>query len=116
MRTNSLINNIYAHNPDATPEVGMGATVCWSSDRHAATIVEVSADGETLVVQRDIATRTDSNGMSDCQSYSYEPNPEAAVDTFTRRKNGKYVRKDESTKHGVVLMVGIRDNHFDYSF
>jgi hypothetical protein len=51
----------------------MGATVLMYSDRHAGTIVEVC--GKRLMWQADTASRTDKNGVSDAQSYSYERNP-----------------------------------------
>jgi hypothetical protein len=60
----------------------MGATeICWS-DRHAYTITEVIND-KKIVVQQDKATRTDTNGMSDAQSYAFSPDPNGSKRTLT---------------------------------
>src|ERR1700734_2303534 len=69
--TGSLVNHMMSLSKLMTPEIGMGATIlCWT-DRHAATITHVTP--KTITVARDIATRVDSNGMSECQKYRYEP-------------------------------------------
>lgn len=98
------------------PTVGMGATVCYYSDRHAGTIITVSKSGKRVTVQEDTATRTDKNGMSDAQAYSYEPNPNGSVTTFSKRKNGCWVRVGEGSRSGTGLVLGTRDEHYDYSF
>lgn len=102
-----------------TPEVGMGATECCWSDRHAYTIIEVLTPTR-IVVQQDKAIRTDKNGMSDCQDYRYEPNPKAAKEELVFKKtkrvpHGRWVRKHEGIK-GTPFVVGHRDEHHDYSF
>lgn len=109
----SLINQIMDNSwQSLEPAVGMGATlVCWS-DRHAGTIVDVSRTGYRVVWQRDRATRLDSNGMSDSQRYAYSPEPASARETFTRRKDGSY--RLVGTKQR--LLLGVRDEHYDYSF
>jgi len=112
-QTGSLINHVISCAKSITPEVGMACTILMWSDRHAATIIEVSP--KKIVVQDDIATRTDSYGMSDCQSYDYTPNPEGAKSTYTLRKNGKWVREGDSIK-GQQVAIGERDHYYDYSF
>lgn len=116
--THNLISNLMlaGNNDRPTPEVGMGATVCMYSDRHACTIVEVNGRGTRVVVQEDTATRTDRNGLSDAQSYEYTPNPDAARDVFTLRKNGRWVRQGESTTGGTALSIGHRSKFHDFSF
>ena len=84
--TGSLINHVISGTTNLAPAVGMGVTILGWSDRHAATIVEVSPDGKRVGIVRDVATRTDSNGMSESQSYSFTPgtgNPSF----YTLRKN-----------------------------
>jgi hypothetical protein len=98
------------------PEVGMGATVVMWSDRYAATIVEVSKDKKSVVIQEDNADRTDNRGMCDSQEYSYSPNPEASKQTFTLRKNGRWVREGEPLKNGTSILINVRVHHYDYSF
>lgn len=103
----------YHQNPE--PEVGMGATHILHSDRHAYTIVEVVSERE-IVVQRDIATRTDNRGMSDAQSYIFEPNPDAPRITLTKRSNGHWYAKGVRTTEGSPYIIGVRTEYFDFSF
>lgn len=102
--------------PQFPPVVGMGATECRYTDRAAFTIIEVSANGKRLVVQEDKATRTDSNGMSECQGYAFEANPNGARHAYTLRKDGRWVREGESLRGGQVLNIGRRQKYHDYSF
>lgn len=113
--TNGLTNNILIHSQQPTPEVGMGATECWWTDRHAGTIVAVAANGKSLEWQQDKATRADTHGVSDCQSYTYKSNPEAVRKTYTLRKNGRWVLKGDSMT-GLTLALGRRDEYHDYGF
>ena len=113
-QTGSLINLVISGAAMARPEVGMGATqLCWS-DRHACTITEVSTSGKRIGVVRDIATRTDKEGMSDCQSYEFAPGA-GFPEFYTLRKNGAWVREGDSMK-GARLTVGKRSEYHDYSF
>lgn len=97
-----------------TPEVGMGVTECMWSDRHAYTIVRV-VNAKTIVVRRDKAVRTDKNGISESQTYSYEEDPTGTERTVTLRKNGRWVTKGESM-NGTGWMIGSREEYEDPSF
>lgn len=97
-----------------TPTVGMGATIQFWSDRQAATIIAVN--GRTVTVQADLATRTDDNGMSECQSYNYYPNPNGAIYKFSLRKDGRYHEVGVKMYGGCRLHIGVRDNYYDFSF
>lgn len=98
---------------------GMGATQLLWSDREPFTIVEIirfkSGKNKGLVkgviVQRDDYVRTDSNGMSEMQEYTYSPNPEAPKITVTLRKDGKW----RSTSGGTFL-IGRREKYSDPHF
>jgi len=114
MKYGSMMNLLASRSKNPTPEVGMGATMLLWSDRHAGTVVEVK--GKRLVWQRDKATRADTYGMSDCQSYTYEANPEGETEAFTLRKNGEWVREGSSMKSGTTLGLGYRREYYDYSF
>jgi hypothetical protein len=100
------------------PEVGMGATILGWTDRNPATIVGVQRfksgqrKGEirAVEVQEDHAVRTDQNGMSECQSYDFSPNEDAAVLVFRKRKDGRFGDSSAS------LRIGSRDKYYDYSF
>lgn len=103
------------------PNVGMGATICYVSDRRACTVVWHSTSHRhgmplRVVVQRDTATRTDKLGMSDAQEYSYARNYMGEKREFTLRRDGTYIAKGETMKRGTRLCVGVRDEHFDFSF
>ncbi len=100
---------------ETVPAVGMGATICHWTDREACTIVSVSASGKQIVVQKDKATRTDNNGMSEMQGYSYAPDPVGAIRTFTLRKNGRWITKG-SPMDGTSCHIGHRRQYHDYSF
>ncbi len=97
------------------PVVGMGCTVCYISDRRAATIVEVSKSLETIKIQIDESKRIDGNGMSEQQEYEYTRNPEAYIWTYTKRKNDRYYRQGESMR-GAECCIGIRKEYYDFSF
>lgn len=93
--------------------VGDGATMCMWSDRRAGTIIE--ARGRIVVWQEDKATRTDNNGMSENQHYEYERDSQGMTRTFTLRKNGRWVQKDQDMRSGTRLVHG-RHQFYDYSF
>lgn len=107
--TGSLINHIYSNvNNAPAPVVGMGATIlCWT-DRHAGTIIKVTRT--QVHVQRDIATRTDTRGMSDAQEYSYSPDAKGIIEVF------RLTRKGYRNRCGNGLLIGTRDKYHDYSF
>lgn len=95
------------------PVVRMGATILMYTDRHAVTIVEVK--GKRIAVQQDRAIRTDDNGMSECQSYRFEADPQAPVTWYSLRKTGAWVRCGDSF-NGQRLRIGERNEYHDYSF
>lgn len=92
--------------------VGMGATYNVGSDRFACTVIKVSPSGHLITVRDDIAIRTDTNGMSDCQEYRYERDPAGTTRTFYRDSKGNYGNK---TKGG-RLSLGVRRAYRDFSF
>jgi hypothetical protein len=114
MTTGSMMNHLMGNSTPATPEVGMGATQLCGSDRHAYTVIEVLSP-KKIRVQADKATRTDKNGMSEQQKYTFAPNPEGSVVTLTLRKNGCWIAQGESIK-GIRYALGYRSEYHDYSF
>ncbi|MBK6942477.1 MAG: hypothetical protein IPH13_20060 [Planctomycetes bacterium] len=105
--TNRILENVQS----PTPTVGMGATVCAWSDRYAATVIEVRSPSR-VVIQYDTAIRTDDNGMSESQSYRYEPNPKGMTKIVTRRRDGAW----RIEKEGTGVRFGKREAYHDYSF
>lgn len=113
MSAGSLVNNVLENtNNNVVPEVGMGITVCMFSDRYAGTITKVSPSKKTFSFTRDKVVRVDKNGMSDCQVYNYESDPNGYEMKARIRKNGKY--KTEHTDCSIIL--NYRDSYHDYSF
>lgn len=113
MNVGSLQNLLADQAPDeAAVEVGAGATIVSWTDRQACTVIEVSPSGHRVTAQYDTATRTDSNGMSDAQSYEFERNEQGATRVFSRRKNGDYRLVGGTAR----LLVGVRSHYHDYSF
>lgn len=95
------------------PVLGMGATILGWTDRYPATVIAISKSGRVITVQDDIYTRIDSNGMSECQDYTYTANPNGCTKTYSLRKNGRWVQK--GTKD-CYLSLGNRRRYYDYSF
>ena len=122
----NIMNRIMEEpNRQQEPVVGMGATICMHSDRHAGTIIDVTVKGHAtyVTVQRDNAKRTDNLGMSDSQDYDYTPNPEGGKEVFKdiggkgfshvslNPITGRYVKSG-----GYGLVIGHRDEHYDFNF
>ncbi len=116
-QTTSLVNHLYSSSTGAPePAVGLGVTVLGWTDRKAGTIVEVSERGFT--VRLDTVRRTDSSGMSDSQSYAYEPNPQGLTYKFRRvtRGRAKGAWREGGRTDGSGVLVGARDHYHDFSF
>lgn len=94
------------------PHVGQAATICYYTDRAPATVIAVSPNGAKVTVREDKAIRTDSNGMSESQSYTFEPDSNGAVHVFHRNQFGQY----KIAGGGVSLSLGKRSAYHDYSF
>lgn len=107
---NLMSNLLMEGTAHVRPEVGMAATVCFHTDRHAGTITQVSKTGGSFIVQRDKAIRTDSNGQSDAQSYTYERDPHGSEYHFRRTARG--YRCASTT--GIIF--GRRDEFMDPTF
>jgi hypothetical protein len=92
------------------PTVEMPSTICWITDRKPATVIAVSPTAAKVTVREDKATRTDGNGMSESQSYTYERDPVGALHVFHRQANGTY------RSPGKCLVLGARHCYHDYSY
>lgn len=124
-QTGSVINHVLSRAVigQPTPEVGMGCTILSWTDRYAATIISINRKGNVIYVQEDKATRTDNNGMSECQEYKFEQDVFGRLYTFRQTKNGQWeeVRLNEDTHrfnktNGVSLRIGEREKYHDFSF
>tara|TARA_Y100001973_G_C5200596_1_gene337334 strand:+ start:2840 stop:3229 length:390 start_codon:yes stop_codon:yes gene_type:complete len=120
--TGSLVNHLMSCQKAALPEVGEAATILSHSDRAPGTVIEVFKSGKSdfIVVQEDNYTRTDKNGMSECQEYEYSRNPEGCTSRW--RLNGdKWERVYKSAETGRWrksrtggLMLGHRERYYDF--
>jgi hypothetical protein len=110
-----MFNELMAQGATAPlePKVGMGATLLMWSDRKAMTVVEVKSK-KTIRLTYDKAIRTDTNGMSDSQSYRYEQDERGIPLQATLRKDGRW--RISGYKTGGVIVLGERDAYHDYSF
>jgi hypothetical protein len=84
---------------------------------------EERMDDGTVEVREDRAIRTDSNGLSESQTYTYEPNPNGARHWFRRSKNGTWeevtrnqVSRRWNATNGLGLRIGEREEYRDPSF
>jgi hypothetical protein len=109
--TGSLVNHLSSGaGRDLVPTVGMGATRLMHTDRHAYTVVWVSKSGKTIRVQEDHAKRTDSNGMSESQTYEHTRNTEGIIHTVRLTKRGW------RSKQAGSFALGYRSTYHDFSF
>lgn len=108
--TGSLMNHLMSRSA-GDAEVGMGATILFWTDRHAGTVTYVSPSGLTCQVREDAVARTDSNGMSECQTYEYTPDPDGRLWTFRRGLKGW-----RGVNKGPGLVLGERRHYHDFSF
>ena len=114
----SLQNQVFANCKNTTtPEVGLGATAIWYSDRSVYTIVEVSKSGRSIVVQEDdvVADKSKPLGIGH-QDWIITPNPNAPRIIVTLRSNGKWVIKGQGQKNGQRFLIGARDYYYDWTF
>lgn len=94
------------------PTIGMGATIQIGSDSYPATVIQITQNGKRIVLQEDNATRTDNNGLSELQEYTYQANPNGAIHIATLRKDGRY----RLTGGKTPVSIGIRRKYYDPSF
>jgi hypothetical protein len=103
----SVFNMLMGKSEGPAPEVGMGATILYYTDRVAGTIIKVTPC--RVWVQEDKAIRVGPNEMSDQQEYTYERNEKGRIKMFCKSKSG--------WKNGSLrLLIGDRIHYYDYSF
>jgi hypothetical protein len=110
----SFQNHIFGNGKnEVVPQIGMGATQILWTDRHAYTIVEISPSGKKIIVQRDKAHNTGGHGSND---WTYERDENGIKCAVTLRKNGKWIAKGESLKHGSRFILNWRNENYDWEF
>lgn len=82
----SFLNNLLGNNA-TEPAVGMPCTILLYTDRRAYEVIAVAEDGKACTIRAMKAKRTDSNGLSEMQTYAFESNENGATHQLVWRKN-----------------------------
>jgi len=126
-QTGSLVNHMMSRNGFVLPKEGDGATLLGWTDRHAATVICVMMVNKkhTVSVQRDMAIRTDKNGMCESQEYEYKRDPSGQIVHFRwNDKTNSWVEIVHNEKTGrwnkaysqSGVLFGERNEYYDFSF
>ena len=93
------------------PRVGLGCTICYYSDKRAATVTEIISPCK-------IAVRFNETKCKDYYNSSYEflDELEGESKIFTKRRNGFWVAEGQAYKDGVLLMLHYQHHFIDPSF
>lgn len=93
------------------PKVGLPCTICYWSDKRAATVSRIISD-------RKIAVRHNKTNCLDWYGSRYEilPELEEGEDIFTKRKNGAWCMEGQALRDGVILMLHYQRHYIDPSF
>lgn len=97
--------------PYETPTVGTECYYSCGSDRYPTTIVAVTHKGKHIQTRDAEFKRTDNNGFSESQEYTFKANPNGQLTEWTWRRtvggaDGCYVRKGEPARGGMRLTIG----------
>jgi hypothetical protein len=90
---------------------GLGATLSVGSDRYPYTLVGWTANGEIIYLTADEYTRTDKNGQSESQTYTYKTNPDAPPEKAVWSRTQKRYRVG-----GTGIYLGERKAYLDPGF
>ena len=97
------------------PEVGMGVTWGFGSDRYPGTIVKVSDSGKTVWFQRDYCDHVSGSFFTNDAVHTFHRNIEGELVKATLRRNGRYHMKGCSMRYGSII-IGTRDYYQDPHF
>ena len=98
------------------PEVGMGVTEIWYSDREPYEITEV-IDERHIMVRRMDYRRTDEGGFSEMQEYEYISNESyPSVMLFLTKKGQWRERIGKNGLGGNCFVIGKAERYYDFSF
>lgn len=93
------------------PCIGLPCTICYYSDKRAATVTRIISEKKIEVTHNVVKT-------IDYYAGDYEVLPDLMPRTgiFTKRRNGQWVMEGQETKDGVVLMLHYQRHYIDPSF
>ena len=129
-QTNSLVNHLYSRMTVGAPKpvVGMAATTLSWTDRHAATVTEVTELASKvwayeIRVVEDKALVISGSTHDGSATFAFVPNPHRYADIYRmNRKTGAwvhgYINQDTGKfkKGQGGLILGVRDHYVDPSF
>ena len=102
----------WRHAVDAiVPCVGLPCTICYYSDKRAATVTRIISEKKIEVTHNVVKT-------IDYYAGDYEVIPDLMprTDIFTKRRNGQWVMEGQAARDGVVLMLHYQIHYIDPSF
>ena len=108
----SLQNAIGNQTRSLKPEVGMGVTELMYSDRHPYTVTGILTP-KRIKVRADNAIRTDKNGFSEAQEYTYEQDPTSPEIVLFLNKFGRWKRSGDP--QGSTYLIGRREEYYDFT-
>ena len=111
----SLQNRMMERGKMPEPQVGMGATECFYSDRKPYEIIEVK-DARHITVRALDYKRIDDYGMSDCQDYEYISNPENPTAELFLTKQGEWRQRYGRRLGCNRFIIGYAERYYDFSF
>lgn len=93
------------------PCVGLPCTICYYSDKRAATVTQIISEKKIEVTHNVVKT-------IDYYAGDYEVLPDLMprTDIFTKRRNGKWVMEGQAVRDGVVLMLHYQRHYIDPHF
>lgn len=111
-----LINGLLSTmNGQPEPEVGMGITEYYGSDRRPGTVVTVSKDKKTIGIVNDTYKAKPGTDYYD-QDYDITPGvlePGQEPQLYTLRPDGKYRPKTQRSNKGGQISIGSRSCYSD---
>lgn len=102
----------WRHAVDAiVPCVGLPCTICYYSDKRAATVTQIISEKKIEVTHNVVKT-------IDYYAGDYEVLPDLMprTDIFTKRRNGQWVMEGQPVRDGVVLMLHYQRHYIDPHF
>lgn len=93
------------------PKVGLPCTVCYWSDKRAATVTRIISPRKIEVTHNEVKCLDYYAG-----DYEILPDLDGHVDVFTKRRNGRWCMEGQSMKDSVQLMLHYQRHYIDPSF
>lgn len=115
-RLGSFQNMLMRDGNTKTPEEGMDATIVYWTDRRAARVVAVSSSQKRVTVKGMMATARH-KGLTEAQDWLLTPpRPETSEETYSLRKNGRWILVGQGQDSGRSLLLGYAEHYIDPTF